>query len=184
VHGGRATAVDQLSPGEFSNFRFQVTNMPLPHVLEMVRRRPLMYLRSVEFDVVVAFVDGFDTATNHGLLVGFREWLVLRLNDGNNLAWSDLLLMIDQSERAGTPSAATEEARVAFLFATLEEFFAERERPEGIRSIFVRYDDWLRAQEWYGPGSPGWQPRFGDAHSKELGEAAGRKQPKKRPKRK
>lgn len=158
--------------------------MPLPHVLEMVRRYPSMYLRSVKFDVAVAFVAGFDSATNNGLLVGFREWLVVRLNDGNNMHWSELLLMIDKSERAGTPSAATEKARVAFLFSTLEEFFAECERPEGMRSIFVRHDDWLRAQEWYGPGSPSWLPRSGDAHSKELGEAAGRKQPKKRPKRK
>jgi len=152
--------------------------MPLPHVLEMVRRRPGMYLRSVEFDVAVAFVEGFDAATNHGLLVGFREWLVLRLNGGDNLSWSELLLMIDPSERLGTPSAATGEARVAFLFATLEEFVAERERRGGIRSIFVRYDDWLRAQEWYGPDSPDGQPRSGDALSKELGEAARRKQPK------
>lgn len=147
-----------------------------------------MYLRSVEFDVAVAFVDGFDAATSHGLLVGFREWLVLRLNDGNNLSWSELLLLIDQSERSGTPSAATEEERVAFLFATLEEFVAERERLAGIRSIFVRYDDWLRAQDGYGPGSPDWQPRSGDALSKELGvdqdfhptKAAGRKQPKRK----
>ena len=36
---------------------------------------------------------------------------------------------------------------------------------------------------WYGPGSPDWQPRSGDAHSKELG-AVGRKQPKKRSKKK
>ncbi|WNG26365.1 hypothetical protein F0U62_21800 [Cystobacter fuscus] len=133
--------------------------MPLPHMLENVRRRPGMYLRRVDFDVAVAFVHGFHVATNGGLLVGFREWLIVRLNDGNNLDWSELLSRIDQSERVGDPSAATEEARVAFLFSTLDEFLAERERPTGMRSIFVRYEDWLRAQDWYGPGSPQWLPR-------------------------
>ena len=133
--------------------------MPLPHVLEMVRRCPGMYLRRVDFDVAVAFVHGFNVATNGGLLVGFREWLIVRLNGGNNLDWSQLLLRIDPSERVGDPSASTEEARVAFLFSTLDEFLAERERPTGMRSIFVRYDDWLRAQDWYDPGSPDWVPR-------------------------
>jgi hypothetical protein len=133
--------------------------MPLPHELEMVRRYPGMYLRRVDFDGAVAFVHGFDVATNGGLLVGFREWLIVRLNGGNNLAWSELLLSLDQSERAGDPSAATEEARVAFLFSTLDEFLTEREQLAGMRSIFVRYDDWLRAQDWHGPDSPDWVPR-------------------------
>jgi len=136
--------------------------MPLPHVLERVRKCPGMYLRCVQFDVAVAFVDGFDLATNGGLLVGFREWLIVRLNAGDNLAWSELILTIDQSERAGDPSTATEEARVAFLFSTLDEFLTERERPTGMRSIFVRYEDWLRAQDWYDPGSPDWVPRSKD----------------------
>jgi len=133
--------------------------MPLPHAVEMVRRHPGMYLRRVDFDVAVAFVQGFDAATSGGLLVGFREWLVLRLNDGHNLSWPELLLKIHQSEGSGTPSTSVEETRVSFLFSTLEEFVAERGRPAGTRSIFVRYDDWLRGQDWYGPDSPDWLPR-------------------------
>lgn len=136
--------------------------MPLPHVLENVGKRPGMYLRRVQFDAAIAFVQGFDAATNGGLLVGFKEWLVLRTKDGHNLSWPELVSMLDKPARVGTPSEAAEEARVTFLFSTLNEFVAERERPAGIRSIFVRYDEWLRAQNWYGPDSPDWQPRSKD----------------------
>jgi hypothetical protein len=135
--------------------------MHLPSVLENVSKSPGMYLRSVQYDTAVAFVQGFDAAQGGGLLLGFREWLVVKLGGGHNLSWPELVLRLEQIGERMSPKRAPAgddgERWVSFLFAVLEAFLSER--ASGARAIFIRYDDWLRSQDWYGPSSPDWLPR-------------------------
>jgi hypothetical protein len=125
-----------------------------------------MFFPKVEFNVVVAFIDGFNLACYGGLLVGFHQWLVATLGHGNNRPWDALVLELtfpkaripnDELAKPGNQKVA-----VDALFELLETFMQERQSPEGLRRIFVRYEAWLKRQEWYVPSSPQWLPPDND----------------------
>jgi hypothetical protein len=117
-----------------------------------------MYLSLVEFDVAAAFIQGFDLASNGGALVGFREWLVVKLGYGNNLAWSESALRLAfpdaEAPRQCLLQSGEQKRAVELLFRLLEEFWQEREAPHGLRRIYLKYQAWLQRQDWYGPKSP------------------------------
>ncbi|MEU4157709.1 hypothetical protein [Actinoplanes sp. NPDC026670] len=85
---------------------------------------------------------GFDAAMSGGLLSGFREWLIVRLDDGNNLAWPAL------AERAVAESSDFD-APMETLFALLDDFLAVKESHNGLARIFEAYLEWLKRQQWY-----------------------------------
>ncbi len=133
--------------------------MALPFVLQQVIKRPGMYLPVVEFDVAAGLIQGFDLASSGGLLVGFREWLVLKLGYGNNLAWPGLVFRLAFPDSASCQHPIPGEQQkcaVDSLFGLLEEFWQERESDHGLRRIYLRYQEWLKCQDWYEPGSPDW----------------------------
>jgi hypothetical protein len=136
--------------------------MSLPALLGLVRERPEMYLQKVEFYVASAFIDGFNFANENGLLIGFREWLVTKLGYGNNLGWEGLVLGLafpDADDvRRELEKEGNHERAVEFTFRTIEEFLHERQSRDGLRRIFLRYEEWLRRQDWYDPSSPNWVP--------------------------
>ncbi|MEU7947361.1 hypothetical protein AB0C50_22010 [Micromonospora taraxaci] len=105
------------------------------------------------FNSVAAFVLGFDAATNGGLLSGFREWLIVRINDGNNLAWPALagrLLAVDCPH--GDPGRVCADCgdQGGFeLLGVLDEFLAIKEERNGLAKIFDAYLEWLKKQQWY-----------------------------------
>jgi hypothetical protein len=107
-----------------------------------------MYFVEESFDVVAAFVMGYDTACEGGVLTGFREWLILRLNIGSNLAWSRLVLhaAFPDSEDLQQALAAGSGHRHAIdtLFGLIAEFTAETGAAEGLRKLLVRFDEWER----------------------------------------
>jgi len=141
--------------------------MGLPHVLEQVRKRPSMYFHPVEFDVASAFLEGFNLASYVGALVGFREWLVMRLGYANNLAWPALVLRLVfpdvESPRQFLVQNGKQKRAVESLFGLLEEFWQEWQSDGGLRRIYVKYQEWLRQQDWYGPSSPDWIPVKGSS---------------------
>jgi hypothetical protein len=129
----------------------RIAPMSLPAPLEGLRRQTGMYVNPPTFDGVVAFIDGYDMALSGGLLVGFREWLIVRANEGNNLTWGALVAsLIDHSH------GRDDKLSIARLFATLDEFVALRTADGGLRRIYVHYERWLRTQDWYTPTSPNW----------------------------
>jgi hypothetical protein len=125
------------------------TAMPLPQSLE---------LSPVEFDVVAAFLQGFHAATCGGLLEGFREWLVVKLDHGSNVAWSQLALNLAFPDAASPRHCLSEnggqQRAVEVLFGLLEEYWQAKESLHGLRGIYVKYQQWLQRQDWYGPSSP------------------------------
>jgi hypothetical protein len=134
--------------------------MSLPDVLEHMKKRPGMYVAKVDFDSVAAFIAGFNLATNGGLLVGFREWLIVKLGYGNNLVWDALVLKLTfpEAESASNQLLQAEQQKraVESLFQLLEAFLQEKNSPDGLRRIFISYEEWLKHQDWYGPSSPSW----------------------------
>jgi hypothetical protein len=101
-------------------------------------------------------------ASHGGLLAGFREWLIVKLGCGNNLSWCALVLELTfpdaESPRQQLLHNGSQERAVRSLFELLEEFWQERETPDGLRRIYLAYQEWLQHQDWYGPSSPQWVP--------------------------
>ncbi|MFF3177981.1 hypothetical protein ACFVQ0_35780 [Streptomyces sp. NPDC057900] len=80
------------------------------------------------------------------MLTGFREWLVLRLNRGNDLSWPALVRHLAPGGwiHPLTPQADTE--TVITLHQLLSEFFLAREQADGLSTIFRTYHSWLATQ--------------------------------------
>jgi hypothetical protein len=92
--------------------------MSLPPILEDVRRRSGMFLSSPTLDNMTAFWVGYDTALSGGLLIGFREWLVMRLGYGTNLGWEALTAdILNQQYSQGDTSG-----QIEGLFVLIEQF--------------------------------------------------------------
>lgn len=116
-----------------------------------------MYLPELSFHACASYVAGYDAATEGGLLVGFHQWLVVKVGHSDNLAWYAL---VREVMGASANSPTDHAGEVAFLLATLDEFLSERARRGGLRRIFSAYEAWLRQQAWYTPESPQWIPEL------------------------
>ncbi|MFG1624624.1 hypothetical protein [Kribbella sp. NPDC049227] len=118
-------------------------------MLRTVRLRPGMVFGRSEltYDQLVCFVTGLGFGRPE-LLAGFREFLVLKLNDGSNFVWSALVtrLVVPQAGRPLSP--ADDRAALDGLFDLLDEFLAET-TAMGSRSIEREYFLWLQQQSWY-----------------------------------
>jgi hypothetical protein len=111
-----------------------------------------MYLRVNTYDAAVAFVGGYNTAQSGGLLVGFREWLIVRVDGAENRAWTELVLL-----ELGDPKEKGEQSElIKGLFRVLEEFVAVRDVRDGLRRIYAAHEKWLQRQDWYKPTNPDW----------------------------
>ncbi len=104
------------------------------------------------FEAVVAFIQGYNMACEGALLLGFREWLIVRLGDGLCLTWPDLVLRVafpDSGDPLAELTASAEGERTAVdtvwrLFFEFEAALEER----GLNSIVLAYSHWYR--ERYG----------------------------------
>ncbi len=105
--------------------------------------RPGMFVVPTSFGAVCAYLAGFDAARSHGPLMGLHQWLVVRLNDGNNVHWPGLAR---QLLPGGMESA--EEQAIRELGVLLSEFFEYR-KTQGITKIFHDYARWLLRRSWY-----------------------------------
>ena len=119
-------------------------------LIESVCKQPGMYVCPGTLDGVVAYIDGMNTCT--GCLGGFREWLVTRFDDGDNLAWSGLFKMLIRTE------VVCEEDQIERLGSLLKEFNdflgSCHSRSEAHLRIYLRYHAWLLNRPWYTPDSP------------------------------
>lgn len=130
--------------------------MDYRELLRQVRLRPGMFLPGPTHDFweLVAFVRGLEMG-QPDLLAGFREYLVLKLDGCDNLAWSSLVIRLaipdaDKFTTPGAPSRTPAEDRAAMdkLFEVLDEFLAETEL-SGHRAIYREYWLWQQSRPWY-----------------------------------
>jgi len=105
-----------------------------------------MYVSPETLDCVLNYLQGHDDAMMGGLLVGFRESLIMRLGTGDNFTWTALVGLVLKAQ--GVPSD-DEQARIEGLFVLLEQYFDERNHFRGLFRMYRRYDRWLSAQNWY-----------------------------------
>jgi hypothetical protein len=129
--------------------------MDTAKLLDAVRNRPGMLGLDRSFGQTAAFVNGLNAGRDGMFLIGFREWLIVRADLGDNLVWESLVRHIafpGQVERS--PSVEGDEHAREVLLDLLSEFLAARDmRHEGLLRIYDAYGKWLRRQSWYEPGS-------------------------------
>ena len=70
----------------------------------------------------------------------------------DNQGWPDLIRLLATRDRV----ADDVDAMIEFLFRTLDRYLEFRNGQDGIRRVYLRYEDWLRIQAWYLPDHPGW----------------------------
>lgn len=119
-----------------------------------------MYVAPGTFENVGAYLTGLDEAT--GCLTGFREWLLPRLESGDNLTWLGVVLCVFEKE------ACEIDRRIERLGELIEEFFEfveNRSTHEGLMRVYVRYHAWLLTQDYYQPGFPGYVAPYDGAKS-------------------
>ena len=112
--------------------------------------RPTLFVNGPELESVCAYIDGIHAAT--GCLTGFREWLVVLLNSGNNMGWQGLVKI-----RIHNQSAPPSE-HVTILGETIAEFHnftgSTIGATKGLMRVYVRYHGWLLKQDWYNTDQP------------------------------
>lgn len=112
-------------------------------LVQSLCQRPGMYVNPATFGSVCAYLAGFDAARDGGPLCGFREWLIVRANRGNNLVWEGLADLILQEE-----STSTEAERIRGLGQLIEEYLQYREE-NGLEKVYHDYARWLLRHRWY-----------------------------------
>ncbi len=106
--------------------------------------RPGMYVNPPNADIVLAYIDGYDTGRDGGPL---REWLIVKFNFGYNTSWNSVMLEVVDSVEI--PLEGDEEhTRLKKLGMLFEEFFKYREA-NGVTKISYDYAKWLRRTGWY-----------------------------------
>jgi hypothetical protein len=126
--------------------------MDYRELFSQVHRRSGMFGLDGSFKMATAFVTGCDAGNAWCLLNGFREWLVVKLGHGNNLAWPGVVLQIcfPNEPSAWAPYSLDEQhdpAATEALFALLDEFLEVRGQHDGLRRIFEEHGRWLEQQE-------------------------------------
>lgn len=107
-----------------------------------------------DYRQLVAFVCGLEVG-QPGLLRGFHESLVLKLDGCDNIAWPSLVIRLvlpdpERYETADAPSLTPSEDQAAMdkLYEALDEFLAETEL-SGPREIYREYWLWRQSRSWY-----------------------------------
>jgi hypothetical protein len=115
-----------------------------------VRHHTESWVQPATFEVVTAFVQGYDAACEFGVLSGFREWLIVRArSDRTNFVWDAYVLSI-AFPKVHLPcweALTTEEAHrhaIDTMFALIEEFDETVSKPDGRNEITRAYDKWVQ----------------------------------------
>jgi hypothetical protein len=104
-------------------------------VLISVCRRPAIYVGRKDFDLAVAFLDGYDEALRDWVpsmrdrgLSGFREWLAVRLDSCMRSHWPEIIRRED-----------TGPDKFEALERLYEEFWCDR-GARGLEAILAEYE--------------------------------------------
>jgi hypothetical protein len=119
-------------------------------LFEKLQKYTGMYVLSETYGEVVAFVMGYDTACEGGVLIGFREWLAVRLGKGSNLSWPPLVLMAtfpdaDLPEEVVKNGARERRLAIDTLFMLVREFDTVVAEQDGLSNVLLAYREKFEA---------------------------------------
>lgn len=134
-----------------------VNTSPLDFVrrLEQLAGQPGVLVGDHGFRTVVTFLSGADHAAGGSWLVGFREWLVVRVDAGKAAHWSQLVTgAVAPGKRPADLDRAETERAIRQFCAWYQEYWEARTSRGGLRRIFFEFEGWLREQPDYDPENP------------------------------
>jgi hypothetical protein len=117
-------------------------------LLDMIGKSPHMFVQPPTLGGIIAYIDGFNRGRGGSPLLGFREWLVLRVRSWNNLLWPGLACIEICGDRLAATKRGDEPALMEALVKLVQEFIAYR-KENGLSKVFWDFAEWLRRQEWY-----------------------------------
>lgn len=99
----------------------------------------------------IAYLLGCDAATDGAFLAGFREWLVLRLDDGADLSLTALLARLcAPAEQVALVLAhqplPDEQAVRSAMFDLVEQFLRSRGEQGGLEAIRADHERWIQSR--------------------------------------
>lgn len=112
-------------------------------VFENIEKRTEMYLRERTFAAVAAFVQGYDAACEGGVLGGFREWIIVNFSLSPNLTWTALIVELSKKGHVPTKDVDDNEREIQLLFSLFKEFDRVRSDLDGLRRIYVAFDQYM-----------------------------------------
>lgn len=113
-------------------------------------KRPGMYVGIADYNALTSYFAGINDGRGGAPLLGFHQWLVKKLNEGNNCNWMSNVLQV-ASKREDKWELETQEdhlAAIEVLGRELAEFFEYR-RKVGLTKLFYDHANWLLAKDWY-----------------------------------
>lgn len=125
----------------------------LAQLLVAIRDKPYALMLDGSYRSFAAMVDGFDIGSAGRALLGLREWLVVRHQTGNNLAWPGLVAMAafpDDPSRwrpwNGQVESGAED--VAGAVEVLLEFLRHRSSVGGAASLLRAHAELVASKGW------------------------------------
>lgn len=105
----------------------------LEHRLRDLQKRPLMYLPARRYEVLVAYIEGFEAGSNSDDLIQFQGWAAREvLGEPSAFHWSTLVAsrvrpeLLDGATRLSILTDEESDRASADLFALLLRFLAGR----------------------------------------------------------
>ncbi|MBX7228635.1 MAG: hypothetical protein K1X48_03385 [Burkholderiaceae bacterium] len=124
--------------------------MEFKDLVQKLCKQPGMWVSEPYFMSVCAYLRGYDDAREGGPLAGFREWLIVKVNEGNNLGWERLVQNIifrDELSQASLKAQGEEESLLK-LASLLDEYLVFRS-VTGLTKVYYDYAQWLLKKQWY-----------------------------------
>jgi hypothetical protein len=115
-------------------------------LLADIRQHPGMYLRGETYDELIAFLLGCDAGNDWGLLAGFREWLIVKIDAPTNLAWSAMVLHHVRADDRGLKQEENRRA-VSTLLSLVTEFLQVRGERDGLVRVFASYFERMKTTD-------------------------------------
>lgn len=117
-------------------------------LLDIMGKSPHMFVQPPTLGGIIAYIDGFNRRRGGSPLLGFREWIVLRVGGWDSLLWYGLACMVIAGDRTAASKLGDEPALMEALVKLVQEFIEYR-KANGLNKVFWDFAEWLRRQEWY-----------------------------------
>lgn len=110
-----------------------------------LKTKTKMYVPCRSYEVLTAFIIGYDTACEYKILEGFREWLTYKYHSPNNFVFFRQVEFVFKN--GDFKKEIDENDLIDFLFDLFSEFDKER-KSIGIENIMNKYDKYISKKGW------------------------------------